>query len=142
MAIGALPYMLNPSNEEQGGRLGEVLVVDDDAETREAVAILVKRLGWRVLLAESGKEALATAAARATSIRMVLIDVILADIDGMSLARRLRSQYPRLAVVMISGQLNDESRWVVSEEEFRFLPKPFSAVQLRDMIAEMLGDAM
>lgn len=123
------------------GKGREVLVVDDHTDTRETVGLLVKRLGWPVRLAASGEEALALLAERRGAAGVALLDVMLPDTDGMSLARRLRGLYPQLAIVMMSGQLNDESRWIVSEEGFRFLPKPFSAVQLRDMIAETLGDA-
>jgi DNA-binding response OmpR family regulator len=58
----------------------------------------------------------------------------------MSLSRQLRDEYPRLAIVLLSGQLNDESRWVVSGEGFRFLPKPFNLPQLKDVVVEMLGE--
>ncbi|MDF3058568.1 MAG: two component sensor kinase [Rariglobus sp.] len=118
----------------------EILVIDDHADARKMVALILERLGWTAQGAASGEEALTVLAGCHATVGMALVDVILPDTDGMSLARRLRGLYPQLAIVVMSGQLNDESRWIVSEEGFRFLPKPFSLPQLRDVIAEMLGD--
>jgi DNA-binding response OmpR family regulator len=61
-------------------------------------------------------------------------------IDGMSLARKLRASYPRLGIILVSGQLNDESRWIVSEDGFQFLPKPFNLTHLRDAVVSVLGE--
>lgn len=126
------------SGAEKGPR--EILVVDDHPEARELIVLLLTRLGWKTHVAANGAQALAVMKASHAEIGLALVDVILPDIDGMSLARRLRDGYPRLAIVLLSGQLNDESRWIVSDEGFRFLPKPFSLAQLRDVVAEMLGD--
>ncbi len=104
------------------------------------IVALLARLGWKTQQAANGAEAVNVMKANHAAIGMALVDVILPDTDGMSLARQLRDEYPRLAIVLLSGQLNDESRWIVSAEGFRFLPKPFSLPQLRDVVAEMLGD--
>ncbi|HSI08904.1 MAG: response regulator [Rariglobus sp.] len=118
----------------------EVLVIDDHPEAREMIIALLARLGWKTRQAADGAEAVGVMKAGHAEIGLALVDVILPDTDGMSLARQLRDEYPRLAIVLLSGQLNDESRWIVSDEGFRFLPKPFSLPQLRDVVAEMLGD--
>jgi DNA-binding response OmpR family regulator len=93
-----------------------------------------------VRTAASRQEALTVLADPHSRVRLALVDVILADTDGMSLARELQQDRPRLAIVMLSGHLNDESRWIIRESGYRFLPKPFSFEQLRDTVAEILGD--
>lgn len=118
----------------------EILVVDDHPEARVLIVTLLTRLGWKTQTAEDGAQAISVMKASHAEIGLALVDVILPDIDGMSLARTLRDAYPRLAIVVLSGQLNDESRWIVSDEGFRFLPKPFNLAQLRDVVAEMLGE--
>lgn len=105
------------------------------------IATLLARLGWTTRQAANGAEALARMEVAPAAVGLALVDVILPDTDGMSLARQLRARHPRLAIVLLSGQLNDESRWIVSEEGFRFLPKPFSLEQLRDVVADILGDS-
>jgi two-component system cell cycle sensor histidine kinase/response regulator CckA len=97
-------------------------------------------LGWSSQCAGSAEEATAMMARHHEKVGLALVDVMLPDMDGMSLARELRGRYPHLEIVLLSGQLNDESRWIVSDEGFRFLPKPFSLDQLRDVVAEILGD--
>jgi DNA-binding response OmpR family regulator len=118
----------------------EILVIDDHAEAREMIVMLLTRLGWTTRQAATGAEGLEVMKTARESIGLALVDVMLPDTDGMSLARQLRTQYPGLAIVLLSGQLNDESRWIVSAEGFRFLPKPFNLNQLRDLVAEMFGD--
>jgi DNA-binding response OmpR family regulator len=117
-----------------------VLVIDDHAEVREMIVALLARLGWGGRQAADGAEGLALMEAAQAEIGLALVDVVLPDTDGVSVARQLRARYPRLAIVLLSGRLNDESRWVVSEDGFRFLPKPFALEQLRDVVAEALGD--
>jgi DNA-binding response OmpR family regulator len=118
----------------------EILVIDDHPEAREMIVALLTRLGWKTHQAADGAEAVSVMKANQASIGLALVDVILPDTDGMSLSRQLRDEYPRLAIVLLSGQLNDESRWVVSGEGFRFLPKPFNLPQLKDVVVEMLGE--
>lgn len=105
------------------------------------VGLLLERLGWTVRKAASGREALLMMGEGHDAIGLALVDVMLPDTDGMSLARSLRGKYPRLAIALLSGQLNEESRWIVSEEGFRFLSKPFNFDQLRDLVAGLLGDS-
>jgi DNA-binding response OmpR family regulator len=118
----------------------EILVIDDHLEAREMIVELLVRMGWKARQAGDGAEALSAMKAHHTSIGLALVDLILPDTDGMSLARQLREEYPRLAIVLLSGRLSDESRWIVSEEGFRFLPKPFTLQQLKDVVAEMMGN--
>lgn len=118
----------------------EILVIDDQPEAREMIGLSLQRLGWVVHLAANAADAMAIMKASHGSLGLALVDVVMPDMDGMSLARRLRAAHPRLGIILVSGKLNDESRWIVSEEGFRFLPKPFKLRQLGDMVASVLGD--
>lgn len=118
----------------------EVLIIDDDSGTRDTLAIALKHLGWTPRVAPSGEAALVVMAASADTVGLALVDVVLPDIDGLTLARNLHATYPKLKIVILSGRLTDESRWIVSEEGFKFLPKPCDLRDLRDAVAEMLGD--
>jgi DNA-binding response OmpR family regulator len=118
----------------------EILVVDDEAGIRAVVREMLVRLGWTVRSADGREAALAELSASRGAVALALVDVILPETDGMSLARELQQASPGLLIVMLSGQLNDESRWVVSENGHRFLPKPFSLEELRDVVADLLGE--
>lgn len=129
------------SAAKPGGAAREILIIDDQEDAREMLVALLGRMGWATQRASCGREALAVMAAHQDTVGLALVDVILPDFDGISLARELREKYPRLGIVLLSGGLNDESRWIVSEEGFRFLPKPFKLRELQDVVADMLGDA-
>lgn len=88
-----------------------VLVVDDNADVVRALALLLEVLGYRVETASSGAEALNLAAHLAP--RVALVDIGLPDMDGLTLARRLRDQYPQrdqLVLVAVTGYGHDEAR--------------------------------
>lgn len=125
----------------ESGVRGGVLVIDDHADARAIIITLLSRLGRPALGVETGKEAVDTIEAYPESFGLALVDIILPDTDGMSLARELNRRWPGLGIVLLSGQLDEESRWVVSEEGFRFLPKPFSLKSLESVINEVLGDS-
>jgi two-component system cell cycle sensor histidine kinase/response regulator CckA len=119
----------------------EILVVDDQAEVRVVLQDMLERLGWSVRTAGGPDEALGILAERADAIGLALIDVMMPDCDGVSLALRLRQIHPSLAVVLLSGMLKEETRWVISEQGFRFLPKPFALAELRAVVTEVMGEA-
>ena len=116
-----------------------ILIVDDNDQVREMVAAVLDRFGWAVKQAASAEEAAIVMAADNARIALALVDVILYQTDGLSLARMLRTNYPHIQIVLLSGQLSEESRWRVSEEGFRFLPKPFTLEQLRGVVTDILG---
>lgn len=118
----------------------QILVIDDQPEMRDLLAISLRQLGWEVQVASSGEEALTLMKTAHGTVGLALVDVVMPGIDGMSLARRLRASYPGLGIILVSGRLNDESRWIVSEEGFQFLPKPFNLVHLRDAVVGILGE--
>lgn len=118
----------------------EILVVDDQPEVRAIVREMLERAGWVVRAADTSASALEILAERGESIGLALVDIILRESDGLSLARELRRMRPKLAIVMLSGRLNEESRWIVHENGHHFLPKPFSFAELRDTVATILGD--
>ena len=129
-----------PSPSPEGARR-EILVVDDEPGVRVVLQDMLERLGWVVRLAGGPDEALTILDARGDMIGLALIDVMMPECDGVSLALHLREIDPRLAVVMLSGMLKEETRWVISEQGFRFLPKPFSFTEVGGVVAEILGEA-
>jgi DNA-binding NtrC family response regulator len=76
-----------------------VLVVDDDHSVRRTLQIHLSDEGYRVLTAADGAEGLA----KASGADVVLLDLRLPKIDGFEVLRRLRSEYPRLPVVVITA---------------------------------------
>lgn len=120
--------------------LREILVVDDQPDVRAVLRGMLERVGWRVLTAASREEALVLVADPRSGVVLALVDVILPGTDGVSLALELQQVRPRLEILMLSGRLNDESRWIIRERGYRFLAKPFGYEQLRDVVADILGE--
>jgi CheY-like chemotaxis protein len=94
---------------ENGGRL-RVLVVDDDADTRETLARLVRAWGHEAVSAEDGLAALRAAAASPPDV--VLLDLRLPRVDGYEVARRLhqRATPKRPFVITLTGSGAAEAR--------------------------------
>ena len=78
-----------------------ILVVDDDREIVKAIAILLEREGYRVLRAYDGMEALDLAAGR--EVRLILMDVMMPRLDGLSALMRLRERR-NLPILILSAK--------------------------------------
>lgn len=116
---------------------GRVLVVDDDADIRELVAIVVGQLGVDVLQAGDGLTALELA--RTTAPHLVTLDLGLPDIDGIETCRRLR-EFSDAYVLILTAREERADREVGSESGADgFMSKPFAPKQLRTTVREALG---
>ncbi|MBI4868529.1 MAG: response regulator [Candidatus Wallbacteria bacterium] len=86
-----------------------VLLVEDNDEVRVATARLLESLGYQVLGATHGQEALELYVASSDRVAVVLTDVVMPQMGGMDLLRRLRELSPELPVLLMSGYpLGDE----------------------------------
>nr|WP_091997913.1 PAS domain S-box protein [Paraburkholderia lycopersici] len=106
-----------------------VLVVDDDAASREAVSELLAEMGYAVRQADSREAALREVT---EEVRILVTDIALPDGSGVELARAALQQVPALKIIFASG---DEAP-LAREVGFAFssVRKPFSAGQLRSLI--------
>lgn len=78
-----------------------ILVVDDDELVRTGLATNLERAGFRVSTAASGEEGIALALQH--RVQLVLCDLVLGDIDGIEVLRRIKAQSPEICVIMITG---------------------------------------
>ena len=109
----------------------EVLVVEDESAVGEMLELALRRFGFRVRLAGSGRQALEVYRRHADTIDVVLLDVQMPELDGPGTLAVLRGINPSVPVVFMSG---DTGRY--SEEDLlargaaRVLQKPFRLDQL------------
>jgi PAS domain S-box-containing protein len=123
-------------------RAGRVLLVEDDADVRRATRRMLENLGYFVLEARDGKEALEVAERAVGSIDVVVTDLMMPRMNGGDLARALAAKYPTLRIVFTSGYTDDAVlRRRLVDSEHRFLQKPFTAEQLSTAISELLVPA-
>jgi two-component system cell cycle sensor histidine kinase/response regulator CckA len=116
-----------------------VLIVDDSAPIRTAVISILRLNGYTAYEAESGVAALAEMQRHKGEIGLVLSDVVMPDMDGLTLAQQLRKQMPKLPIILLSMHINEDTHWVTEESNFSFLPKPFESKQLLDAVRSILG---
>jgi CheY-like chemotaxis protein len=119
-----------------------ILVVEDEAATRQAVVDGLEMLGYRVLEATNGQEALATFEQQADQIALVLSDLVMPEMGGQALFHALRQQDPAIKVLAMSGHpLNgQELENLRSQGLGGWLPKPPSLEQLAQAVARVLEE--
>jgi adenylate cyclase len=112
-----------------------VLVVDDDALNRKLLVHLLEQQGHRARTAENGREALELARAAPTDV--VLLDIVMPELDGISVLEQLKSDRDLMHIPVIMISAIDELASVVRCIEIGaedYLQKPFDAVLLRARI--------
>jgi CheY-like chemotaxis protein len=88
---------------------GTLLVVDDEEEVRAIAAALLKSMGFEVILAADGREALEAFRAADGAIRAVLMDLTMPHMDGAETFRELRRLDPDCRVILTSGYNEQEA---------------------------------
>jgi len=118
-----------------------VLVVEDEREVRELACEFLKAAGYSVLTAEDGLEALEVAQRFGKSINVVLTDIVMPKMRGPALAKRLRTLFPHLKLVFMTGYLEQSSPGDDFLQDAFFLQKPFSRETIVNHVAESLKDS-
>jgi CheY-like chemotaxis protein len=111
-----------------------VLVVDDSADVAEVTSSLFEHLGYDTIYRESAEAALKLLEA-GTKIDFVFSDIVMpGTIDGVGLAREIRSRYPNLPVALTTGY-SDAAK--AAPSNLKILRKPFDTEALRDFIHDI-----
>ncbi len=119
---------------------GTILVAEDDDGTRATVARMLERLGYTVLLAPDGVQALRLAELHADRIDLLLTDVMMPGLTGPQLAARLHRVAPHVPVIFMSGYPEDALAEVKGLQlETDFVAKPFVSATLAQRVADKLG---
>ncbi len=116
-----------------------VLLVEDEPAVRAVALRVLQRLGYQVLVASNGEEALGISASHAGRIDAVVTDAIMPGLTGPETARRLVAERPGLRVVYMSGYTDDEIlRRGELEPGAVFVQKPFSVQTLAKALRDVL----
>ncbi len=138
-AAKATPDVPAAADHVASAGAGVILVVDDNPENREMLSRRLSREGYEVLGAAGGTEALATLGSAAVD--LVLLDVMMPDINGYEVLKRLKAdeRLRDIPVLMISSLDEEESvARCIELGADDFLPKPFSPVVLRARVSACL----
>jgi two-component system, OmpR family, response regulator len=121
----------------QGPGQGGLLVVDDEPFLRDAVAASLRFLGFEVTAAETGTEALRLA--RNGRFDLVVLDVMLPDVDGFEVVRRLRRDGSRLPVIFLTAKdTQDDKVTGLTLGGDDYMTKPFGLEELAARIRTVL----
>ena len=118
-----------------------ILLVDDEASVRLPIGKALGRLGYQVIEAKHGKDALTLLAERGDSVDMVITDLVMPEMGGAELIAQLRAEQPTLPVMFISGYSRDVGKARGAAEDAPFLQKPFSMDTLVRTVRETLDRA-
>ncbi len=119
---------------------GQVLVIDDEASVREAVADILGLKGVEVIVAADGETGLALYQERQEAIVLVLLDLSMPGWSGERTLRELRRINPQVRVILSSGYNEIEAtQRFVGKALTGFLQKPYSADTLLSAVNHYLG---
>jgi CheY-like chemotaxis protein len=141
-ALGASEFLVKPFEPDRlvsvvtqlvSPTLGEVLVVDDDAGTRELVSRNLRKSGFSTAEARNGQEALVRI--RATRPSLLILDLVMPGLDGFEVLRSIRADRIAVPVIILTGkQLTPDEQKTLLEGMAKILHKDADAIS--QVIAE------
>ncbi len=122
---------------------GTILIVEDDAAVRGLTRIMLEKLGYDVLTAQDGAEAIETFGAYAHLIRLVVSDLEMPRLGGWEVLAAIRRQRPELPVVLTSGHdVGDAIASCCDELPPLILNKPYTLESLRHVLKTALVETL
>lgn len=120
---------------------GTILLVEDETPVRTFAARALGNKGYKVLEADSAETALDIIKAQGDNIQIIISDVIMPGMTGPDMVVKILESYPDIKVIFISGYAEDAfvNSFGGDEQEFNFLPKPFTLKQLASKVKDVLG---
>lgn len=118
---------------------GTILVVDDELIVRDLIAGFLKKIGYEVIEATNGADAIKIFESLETPPIVVVTDIVMPEIDGPTMVQKLRESNPGLCVLFVSAyqskKLDDSD---LEKPENQFLAKPFSFRNFAQAISELV----
>ena len=122
------------------GRQGTVLVAEDEPMLRDLVAPSLDDLGYEVITAENGEQAISEFEARKDEIALAVLDVVMPKVSGPEAFKRMKTLKPDFKAIFASGYAPEGTHLseVLEQEGVAFMPKPFRLELLAAKIREVL----
>jgi CheY-like chemotaxis protein len=136
-----------PSPMEAGSAVASagtetVLLVEDEEAMRALARELLESLGYSVIEARHGAEAMKLSASHAGPIHLLMTDLVMPQVDGRELAARIAAERPETRVLFVSGYAaDDQTRGTLPPGRVAFLQKPYTAAALATSIRRLLDHA-
>jgi signal transduction histidine kinase len=130
-----------PSTTRAGDWKGEgtILVVDDDKKVREITRKILERFGFDVIEAEGGYEGLEVFTKHCKSLRAVVLDMVMPDMDGAETFQKMNAVHGDVPVLLCSGfDEQDAAQRFTTNEPAAYIHKPYRIMELMDKVKKML----
>ena len=116
-----------------------LLLVDDEEMILEIGKDLLEKLGYKVVVAESGRKAVEIYERNQNAIDMVILDMIMPDMSGNKTYDRLKEINPAIKTMLSSGYgINGEAQAILNSGCHGFIQKPFNLTNLSQKIRKIL----
>ena len=116
--------------------MARILIVDDDDMERVLERTFLEKLGYHLHFARDGAEALHIL--EAVEVDVLVTDIVMPKVDGLSLIRQVRREHPRIGVVAISGVSRDELGLARELGAIEAMTKPLDPHALVDAVKQAL----
>lgn len=120
--------------------MASILIIDDDSEMREMVALTLESAGYNVSQAPGGIEGIR--AARESRFDLIVLDILMPDVDGVEVMMTLRHDHINTPVILVTGLRSDSDLYQAAAECIRatcVLGKPFKRDELLAVVAGVLA---
>jgi len=134
-----IDHQETPSEAKGSGET--ILLVEDDYSTREAMKTLLEDLNYKVLVASHGQEALEIFDSKDAQIDLVVSDIVMPVMGGVTLFQKLTEQQPDVKMLFITGHPEKEGDRILLESgNVNWLQKPFSVGVFNEAIYNLLHE--
>ncbi len=124
-------------NPKANNSKGTILMVDDEPDVLFFLSKMFQPLGYHTITANSGVEALKYIRNLSTKINLVLLDLRMPEMHGLTVLRVIRMEYPDLPVIVLTGY-EEERKEVEQWKVEAFMTKPYSLEDLHGKVVSAL----
>ena len=118
-----------------------ILLVDDEDIILDVGQLMLQNLGYKVITAQNGRQAVKFLTEHQTEINMVILDIIMPQMGGSETYDKLKEINPEIKILLASGySIEGEATEILNKGCNGFLQKPFNLSQLSQKIREIMED--
>ena len=116
-----------------------ILIIDDEEMVLDVGSAMLTKMGYKVLIAESGKEAIGIFEKESQTIDLVILDMMMPQMTGKEIHDMLKKINPEVKVILSSGyNLNDQASEIMECGCLDFIQKPFNMSHLSNIVRDAL----
>jgi nitrogen-specific signal transduction histidine kinase/CheY-like chemotaxis protein len=116
-----------------------IMVVDDDPFVRKVITAMLERMGYSIIVAESGEDAINIYEVRKDEIALVILDMVMSNMDGLTCFYKLKKLNDEVKVIVSSGFIDNSTIEDMKKDGLcGFITKPYSYSDLQKNVGNLL----